>query len=65
MHNNESTHWIKIEAIIIDLIVASIVVLGLIFGFKLVFGKQIKAAIEVIDMVSINTNSRRSNSHVS
>ena len=57
MHNNESTHWIKIEAIIIDLIVASIVVLGLIFGFKLVFGKQIKAAIEVIDMVSINTNS--------
>ena len=57
MHNNESTHWIKIEAIIIDLIVASIIVLGLIFGFKLVFGKQIKAAIEVIDMVSINTNS--------
>ena len=42
MHNNESTHWIKIEAIIIDLIVASIIVLGLIFGFKLVFGKQIK-----------------------
>ena len=57
MHNNESTHWIKIEAIIIDLIVASVMVLGVIFGFKFVFGKQIKAAIEVIDMVSINTNS--------
>lgn len=57
MHNDESTHWIKIEAIIIDLIVASIIVLGIVFGFRLVFGKQIKSAIEVIDMVSINTNS--------
>lgn len=57
MHNDESTHWIKIEAIIIDLIVASIIVLGLVFGFRLIFGKQIKSAIEVIDMVSINTNS--------
>lgn len=57
MFNNESTHWIKVEAIIIDLIVASLIVLGLIGGVKLIFGKQIKSAIEVIDMVSINTDS--------
>ncbi len=57
MHKDESTRWIKLEAIIIDLIVASIIVLVLIGGVKLIFGKQIKSAIEVIDMVSINTNS--------
>ena len=57
MPNDKSTQWIKVEAIIIDLIVASLIVLGLIGGFKLIFGKQIKSAIEVIDMVSINTNS--------
>ena len=57
MFNNESTHWIKVEAIIIDLIVASLIVLGLIGGVKLIFGKQIKSAIEVIDMVSISTDS--------
>ena len=36
MFNNESTHWIKVEAIIIDLIVASLIVLGLIY-FCLLF----------------------------
>lgn len=56
MHNTKSTYWIKIEAIIIDFIVASIIVIGIIGGIKLLFGKQIKSAIEVIDMVSINTN---------
>lgn len=57
MRNDKSTYWLKVEAIIIDLIVASIIVIGLIGGVKLLFGKQIKSAIEVIDMVSINTNS--------
>ena len=57
MHNDKSTHWIKIEAIIIDLIVASIIVIGLISGVKLLFGKKIKTAIDLLDMVSISTNS--------
>lgn len=56
MHSCKSTQWIKIEAIIIDLIVAFILFIGLIGGVRLIFGKQIKSAIEVIDMVSINTN---------
>ena len=57
MHNDKSTHWIKVEAIIIDLIVASLIFIAVIGSVKLLFGKQIKSAIEVIDMVSINTNS--------
>lgn len=55
MHNR--SHWLKIEAIIIDLIVASIIVIGIIGGINLLFGSKIKSAIEVLDMVSINTNS--------
>lgn len=55
MHNR--SHWLKIEAIIIDLIVASIIVIGIIGGIILLFGSKIKSAIEVLDMVSINTNS--------
>ncbi|MBQ3409312.1 MAG: class D sortase [Clostridia bacterium] len=57
MHNHKSIHWLKVEAIIIDLIVASIIVIGLIGSVNLLFGKQIKSAIELVDMVSINTNS--------
>lgn len=57
MHNKNSTNWLKIEAIIIDLIVASIIVVGIIASINILFGKQIKSAIELVDMVSINTNS--------
>ena len=57
MHNDKSIRWLKVEAIIIDLIVASIIVIGIFGSINLLFGKQIKSAIEVLDMVSINSNS--------
>lgn len=57
MLNNKSTIWVKIEAIIIDLMVASIIVIGIIGSINILFGNKIKSAIEVLDMVSINTNS--------
>ena len=43
--------WQTIEATIIDVIVAFIIVT------KIIFGKQIKKAIEVVDMISIKTDS--------
>lgn len=57
MHNDKSTNWLKVEAIIRDLIVASIIVTGIIASINILFGKKIKSAIELVDMVSINTNS--------
>lgn len=55
--SNKSIFWLKVEVIIIDLIVASFLVIVLIGGVKLFFGKQIKSAVELVDMVSINQNS--------
>lgn len=57
MHNKKSINWLIIEAIIIDIIVASIIVIGIIASVNILFGKKIKSAIELVDMVSINTNS--------
>lgn len=57
MHSNNSVRWMKIEAIIIDLIVASIIVIGIIASTNILFGKKIKSATEMLDMVSINTES--------
>ena len=54
-HKNKSNKWQTIEAIIIDIIVASIIVIAIIITTKILFGKQIKKAIEVVDMVSINS----------
>lgn len=54
-HKNKSNKWQIIEAIIIDIIVASIIVIAIIITTKILFGKQIKKAIEVVDMVSINS----------
>lgn len=49
--------WQTIEATIIDVIVAFIIVFAIIFTTKIIFGKQIKKAIEVVDMISIKTDS--------
>ena len=49
--------WQTIEATIIDVIVAFIIVIAIIFTTKIIFGKQIKKAIEVVDMISIKTDS--------
>ena len=48
--------WRTVEAIIIDIIVAFIGVATIILTIKLLFGKQIKTAINYVDMISINTN---------
>ena len=64
LNNNHKTKtkdqikWKTIEAIIIDIIVASISVIVILLATKLFFGKQIKAAINYVDMISINTNNK-------
>ncbi len=58
MRNNEnSIRWLKVEAIIIDIIVASIIVIFTISTINILFGNKIKEAIGIIDMVSITQNS--------
>ncbi|MBP3708106.1 MAG: hypothetical protein J6J36_05815 [Clostridia bacterium] len=56
MLENDKSNWLRMEAIIIDLIVASIIVFMVISSINILFGKQIKSAINVLDMVSIDTN---------
>ena len=41
MRNDKSTYWLKVEAIIIDLMVASIIVIGIIGSINILFGKKI------------------------
>lgn len=55
-NNQIAKKWQIIEATIIDVIVASIIVIAIIITTKILFGKQIKKAIEVVDMVSIKTD---------
>lgn len=56
MLENNKSNWLRAEAIIIDLIVASFIVFMVISSINILFGKQIKSAINVLDMVSIDTN---------
>jgi len=59
LNNNHKTKtkdqikWKTIEAIIIDIIVASISVIAIMTATKLFFGKQIKAAINYADAVVV------------
>lgn len=55
-NNQIAKKWQTIEATIIDVIVASIIVIAIIITTKILFGKQIKKAIEVVDMISIKTD---------
>lgn len=55
-NNQIAKKWQIIEATIIDVIVASIIVIAIIITTKILFGKQIKKAIEVVDMISIKTD---------
>lgn len=52
-NNQIAKKWQTIEATIIDVIVAFIIVIAIIITTKILFGKQIKKAIEVVDMISI------------
>ena len=54
--NNNPVFWKAIEAIIIDIIVASIGIIAIILAIKLLFGNQIKTAINYVNMVSMKTN---------
>ena len=53
---NDPVKWKTIEAIIIDIIVAFIGVMAIMLTIKILFGKQIKTAINYVDMISIDTN---------
>ena len=55
-NNQIAKRWQTIEATIIDVIVAFIIVIAIILTTKILFGKQIKKAIEVVDMISIKTD---------
>ena len=54
----EQIKWKTVEAIIMDIIVAFIGVMIIMLAIKLLFGKQIKEAINYADMISINTNNK-------
>lgn len=54
----EQIKWKTIEAIIMDIIVAFIGVIIIVFAIKFLFGKQIKTAINYVDMISINTSNK-------
>ncbi len=56
--NNNPVFWKSIEAIIIDIIVASIAIIAIMLAIKILFGKQIKSAINYVNMVSINSNGK-------
>ena len=56
MHNKDkSINWLKIEATVIDIIVAFIIVILIISTINVLFGKQIKSAINILDMFAIDT----------
>lgn len=55
--NNNPVFWKAIEAIIIDIIVAFIGIIFIIVSIKILFGEQIKMAINYVNMVSLHTNS--------
>lgn len=55
-NNQIAKKWQTIEATIIDVIVAFIIFIEIIITTKILFGKQIKKAIEVVDMISIKTD---------
>ena len=55
-NNQIAKKWQTIEATIIDVIVAFIIVIAIIITTNILFGKQIKKAIEVVDMISIKTD---------
>lgn len=50
--------WKMTEAIIIDIIVASISIMAIVFATQIFCGKYIKTAINYADMISINTSNK-------
>lgn len=56
--NNKKIRWKTIEFVIIDLIIAIISIIAIIFTIKILFGKQIKEVINYVDMFSINVNDK-------
>lgn len=56
-NNKELIKWRTIEAIIIDIIVAFIIAIIILLATKFLLNKEIKKAIEVVDMFSVKQNS--------
>ena len=55
---NKQLKWKVIETVIIDLIIAIVCVITIMATINFLFGKQIKQAIEYVDMFSINVNDK-------
>ena len=56
--NVRSIKWRTIKAIIMDIIIAFIGFIVIIFAINLVFGKQIQAAINIVNMISIDADNK-------
>lgn len=50
--------WKLIKAFLIDVMIAFISIVGIICTISILFGKQIKEAINYVDMISINKNNK-------
>lgn len=54
VNNNHPVFWKATEAIIIDIIIAFACIIAIIFAIKIFFGKQIKTAINYINIISVD-----------
>lgn len=54
--NNNPVFWKAIEAIIIDIIIAFACIIAIILAIKIFFGKQIKTAINYVNIISVDKN---------
>ena len=56
VNNNNPVFWKAIEAIIIDIIIAFACIIAIILAIKIFFGKQIKTAINYVNIISVDKN---------
>lgn len=55
---NKKIKWKTIETVSLDLLIAIICIITIIFTIKILFGKQINQAIGYVDLFSINTSNK-------
>ena len=54
INNNHPVFWKATEAIIIDIIIAFACIITIILAIKIFFGKQIKTAIDYVNIISVD-----------
>ena len=54
INNNHPVFWKATEAIIIDIIIAFACIIAIILAIKVFFGKQIKTAIDYVNIISVD-----------